>query len=475
MPMHAYATASELLDAVRQYAKADPASATVEIQDLDGLRTNEIDLLAYSAVFGDEEVRNLARWFIWEAAQDANCGPASIHEYYIAGGKGAWSNQTTPAINVRALTYDTARTIFRAAKKLDVGQMIFEIARSEMGYTEQRPEEYTTSVLAAAIAEGHEGPVFIQGDHFQINAKGYATDPEAEMQGVRDLIDEALAAGFYNIDVDTSTIVDLSLDGEVAQQAENARRSAELTAHIREREPQDITVSVGAEIGEVGTTNSTVGELHAFMQGYISDLAQLNETDLIGISKISVQTGTSHGGIVLPDGSIATVKVDFDTLGDLSTAARTEYGLGGAVQHGASTLPEAAFDRFSQSNACEVHLATGFQNIVFDSEHFPSDLRDEMYEFLNEKFAGSRKADMTDAQFHYTERKRAIGPFKQRMWDLDDSVRAPIMSELQERFELIFTRLNVVNTSAMVREHTRTPRIAYTRGNAISDVEVEGE
>lgn len=475
MPMQAYATAADLLDAVRQYATADPATATVEIHDLDGLRTNEIDLLAYSAIFGDDEVRNLARWFIWEAAQDADCRPASIHDYYIAGGTGAWSNQTTPAINVRALTYDTARAIFRAAKTLDVGQMIFEIARSEMGYTEQRPEEYTTSVLAAALAEGHTGPVFIQGDHFQINAKGYAADPDAEMQGVRDLIDEALAAGFYNIDVDTSTIVDLSLDGEVAQQAENAQRSAELTAYIREREPQEVTVSVGAEIGEVGTSNSTVEELHAFMQGYISALAQASDVDLIGISKISVQTGTSHGGIVLPDGSIATVKVDFDTLGDLSTASRDQYGLGGAVQHGASTLPEAAFGRFSQSNACEVHLATGFQNIVFDSEHFPSDLRDEMYGFLNEKFAGSRKPDMTDAQFHYTERKRAIGPFKQRMWDLDDSVREPIMSELQERFELIFTHLNVVNTSAMVREHTRAPRIAYKQGEAISDVEVEGE
>src|SRR3712207_7686140 len=53
------------------------------------------------------------------------------------------------------------------------------------------------------------GPVFIQGDHFQINAKKYAADPEPEVEAVRAIAREAIAAGFYNIDIDTSTLVDL--------------------------------------------------------------------------------------------------------------------------------------------------------------------------------------------------------------------------------------------------------------------------
>jgi hypothetical protein len=153
---------------------------------------------------------------------------------------------------------------------------------------------------------------------------------------------------------------------------------------------------------------------------------------------------------VLPDGSIADVKVDFETLGDLSKAARERYQLGGAVQHGASTLPEQAFDRFAEANACEVHLATGFQNIIYDSAAFPSDLRDEIYAYLAEHHADERKPSMTDAQFYYTTRKRGFGPFKKQLWDMPAETRNAISAELEERFSLIFQRLNVVNTAEMI-------------------------
>jgi fructose/tagatose bisphosphate aldolase len=471
--MRAYDSRDELLSAFRQYGSVDDGA--VRVNDPAGLRQNVIDDLAYTAALGSDDVKHVARRLIWQIAQTLGCRPASIHDYYLAGGKNVWSNQTTPAINVRGITYYTARTIFRAAHKLDVGQVIFEIARSEMGYTEQRPAEYTASVLAAAIREGHTGPVFIQGDHFQINAKGYKADPDKEVQGVRDLIDEALVAGFFNIDVDTSTIVDLSLATIDEQQAENARRTAELTAHIREGEPDGVTVSVGGEIGEVGSQNSTVEDLHAFMMAYNRELASMNGGSLAGISKISVQTGTSHGGIVLPDGTVAKVKVDFDTLGELSAVSREQYGLSGAVQHGASTLPEEAFDRFSQANASEVHLATGFQNIIYESQAFPSDLLEEIYAYLTENHSDERKPDMTDAQFYYTTRKRAFGPFKKAMWDLPDDAKSQICQELQDRFELIFTRLNVTNTSAMVRDLTPMPEVEYRTTSVVSDVLVEGE
>jgi len=471
--MRSFGTRDELLEAFRQYG--DAGTSGVQVRDAAGLRSEFTDHLAYTAVFGVDEVRGVARRLIWELAQELGCRPASIHDYYIAGGRGLWHNQTTPAMNVRGMTYDVARTIFQTARTLDAGQFIFEIARSEMGYTEQRPAEYAAVVLAAAIREGHNGPVFIQGDHFQVNAKGYKSDPEAEVQGVRDLIDEALAAGFYNIDIDSSTIVDLSLGDEDAQQAENARRTAELTAYVRQHEPEGVTTSLGGEIGEVGTQNSTVAELHAFMRAYNRELATMSGGALAGMSKISVQTGTSHGGIVMPDGSIATVKVDFDTLAELSAVARHEYSMSGAVQHGASTLPEEAFDRFSQANASEVHLATAFQNMIYDSSAFPTELRDEMYAHLNDVHGGSRKSDQSDAQFYYTERKRALGPFKQAMWDLPDDVRGQIMGELGRKFALIFTKLNVVNTAAQVRDITPTPKVGYRAGSEISDVLVEGE
>src|SRR5207245_8679296 len=117
---------------------------------------------------------------------------------------------TPPAMTIRVLAHGSARAVFRAAKRLDVGALICEIARSEIGYTEQRPAEYVAVMTAAALREGFTGPLFIQGDHVQVNAKKYAVDPETELQAIRTLVDEELHAGFYNIDVDTSTLVALS-------------------------------------------------------------------------------------------------------------------------------------------------------------------------------------------------------------------------------------------------------------------------
>src|SRR5881296_2227652 len=247
-------------------------------------QSGAMDDLVRRAVFGAAEDRDQARWLIWEIGQRADVRPASIHELYLARGRGEVPAFTTPAINVRVLAYDSARAIFRAAKRLDVGALVCEIARSEIGYTDQRPAEYVTVMTAAALREGFTGPLFIQGDHVQVNAKKYAADPDAELGAVGALIDEELHTGFYNIDVDTSTLVDLSQKTLDEQQRVNYERAAELTRFIRDREPEGVTVSVGAEIGEVGGKNSDVHELKAFMEGYVQALKRLGPPPYAGIS-----------------------------------------------------------------------------------------------------------------------------------------------------------------------------------------------
>ncbi|PYO36652.1 MAG: aldolase [Gemmatimonadetes bacterium] len=367
-----------------------------------------MDELVRRAVFGSTAEREEARWVIWEVGQRAGVRPASIHDLYLARGRGELPPFTTPAMNIRVLSYDSARAIFRAARRLDVGALICEIARSEIGYTEQRPPEYVAVVTAAALREGFTGPLFIQGDHVQVNAKKYAIDPDAEIAAVRALIEEELAAGFYNIDVDTSTLVDLSQPTLDEQQRVNFERAAETTKFIRDREPEGVTVSVGAEIGEVGGKNSDVHELRAFMDGYLRTLKRLGPH--VGISKISVQTGTSHGGVVLPDGSIAKVQIDLDALKALSRDAREQYGLGGAVQHGASTLPPEAFGAFPACEAIEIHLATNFQTIVFDHPRLPADLRSEVNAWVKAECKDEWKKGDTEQQFIYKSRKKAVGP-----------------------------------------------------------------
>ena len=274
-------------------------------------------------------------------------------------------------MNIRFTNYDTTRAALRAAKKTNAAALIFEIARSEMSYTEQPPVEFTTAIIAAAIKEGYTSPLFIQGDHFQVKAAKYKTDPEGAISEVKDLITQAIPAGFWNIDMDTSTLVTLEPSTLDEQQYHNFTRSAELTKFVRDMEPKGVTISLGGEIGEVGEKNSTPEELDAYILGYERVLKELgNGNGYAGLSKISVQTGTSHGGIVLADGTINKVAVDFETLGVLGERAR-QHGAGGAVQHGASTLPDEMFHKFPEVQTLEIHLATGFMNLFMDHAGFP--------------------------------------------------------------------------------------------------------
>jgi len=424
----------------------------------------DIDALVRKAVFGTEDEKAHARWMIWEMGQKAGVRPASIHELYMARGRDEVPAFTTPAMNVRILSYDAGRAIFRAAKRLDAGAIICEIARSEIAYTDQRPAEYVAVMTAAALREGFTGPLFIQGDHVQVNAKKYAADPEAELKALRALIEEELHAGFYNIDIDTSTLVDLSKPNLDEQQRTNYERAAELTKFIRDREPDDVTVSVGAEIGEVGGKNSDVHELKAFMDGYNRTLTKLGSP--AGISKISVQTGTSHGGVVLPDGSIAKVQLDLQALKALSHDARTKYGLGGAVQHGASTLPPEAFSQFPACEAVEIHLATNFQTIVMDHPALPKDLRREVNDWVKREAKEEWKKGDTEEQFIYKSRKKAIGPFKRRFWDLPAEVRAAIGADLEKTFAFLFEQLRVKGTRASTDRYVQPKLVSHAAPRA---------
>ncbi|MGI8484561.1 MAG: class II fructose-bisphosphate aldolase, partial [Thermomicrobiales bacterium] len=241
----------------------------IEVLDEVAVRNHLVDELVWTAVFGTGDVQDASRWLIRVLAPALGAFPASIQELYMAAGRNEYANVTTPAINLRTMTYDLARTVMRAAHTTNSKQIIFELARSETGYTAQRPAEYASAVLAAAIKENWHGPVFIQGDHYQANAKKYAADAKTEISAVANLARDAIAAGYGNIDIDSSTLVDLSYQTLKDQQRANYVNTAYLTKVVREAEPKGVTVSVGGEIGEVGKTNSTVADLDAFMEGYL--------------------------------------------------------------------------------------------------------------------------------------------------------------------------------------------------------------
>jgi hypothetical protein len=302
-------------------------------------------------------------------------------------------------------------------------------------------------------------------------------EPEREIAAIEALIEEAIPAGFFQIDIDTSTLVDLSKPTLIEQQALNSKLTAHFTRFIRAHEPEQIKISIGGEIGEVGKHNSTPDEFRAYMDGYREHLGE----GVKGIAKVSIQTGSSHGGVVGPDGKVQRVSIDFNVLRDISRVAREEYGLAGAVQHGASTLPAELFGQFPDNDCAEIHLATEFQNIVYDHPALPYPLRRAVDRWLFEKMGSEKKPGETESQFIYKNRKNAIGPFKENFWNLPEGTRAAIRDTLAKKFAFLFEKLRVTGTRELVARYVRpvdvfapqealtAPRAGYVRDDEAGD------
>lgn len=437
---------TELGGAIR--GKVETAQGRVKVLDRAALQGALTDKLAWSAAFAPDEAARLhARWLIRSAAFDLGIRSSSIHGLYLARGAGTIpASFTVPAINVRGPCYDVARAAIRAANRLRVGAVIFELARSETGYTDQRPGEYAAIVTAAAVREGFEGPLFLQGDHYQFSPSKYPKDPAGEVRAIRGLIAESLEAGYLNIDIDASTLVDLDQHGLRDQQRLNGRLTSETCDFIRSREPLGVTIGVGGEIGEVGKGNSRPEELDAFLGEFRASRKQASP----GLDKISVNTGSSHGGVVGPDGNVVDVAIAFDALKALDEAAR-KHGAGGVVQHGASTLPEDLFHKFPEVGTLEIHLATGFQNLVFDHPRFPAELRERMVTWVKESCADERKPKDTEEQFLYKTRKKAYKPFKREIWSLPPETMDAIVKDVEARFALLMDKLQVRGTRDLAK------------------------
>ncbi len=466
---HVATSPQDLIEKIHPAAHLDEDRLVID--DERAFRDGTIRDLAWTAAFStDESTTEAAQWLVWEASQELGAHSASIQELYAARGRGEVSGFTVPAINLRAQTFDMARTVFDAAQSADVGAVILEIARSEQTYTFQRPIDFATSVLAGAVAANWRAPVFIQGDHYQFNAKKYTADPEGMAEEIRRACRLAIDAGYRNIDIDSSTLVDLSKPTVDEQQRENYLRAAELTALIRSLESDGVTISVGGEIGEVGHKNSTVEELRAYLDGYAGELAE-RARGAKGISKVSVQTGTSHGGVPLPGGGVAEVKLDFEVLRELGEVARS-YGLAGAVQHGASTLPDELFHRFPAVETAEIHLATGFQNALYEHPAFPAELHRKIEAWVFENAADERKPEQTDQQFVYTTRKKAIGPFKRELWDLQ--AKDEILAAQRRKFSFLFTELGVNGSREMVTAYVRPVELHRLMPGSLKEVAAAG-
>ena len=109
----------QLLDLVENSLSVE--GTTVRVLDAEKFRKNVGKLVERSALASDSTA-GWSRFLVRAAALELGVYPASIHELYMARGRGdAPMTFTTPAFNLRALSHHAARAMFRVANKINAG------------------------------------------------------------------------------------------------------------------------------------------------------------------------------------------------------------------------------------------------------------------------------------------------------------------------------------------------------------------
>jgi hypothetical protein len=101
--------------------------------------------------------------------------------------------------------------------------------------------------------------------------------------------------------------------------------------------------------------------------------------------------------------------------------------------------------------------------MVYEHPEFPADLKAEMYAWIREHATEERKPKDTEEQFIYKARKKAIGPFKKRMWSIEADRRRAIGQSLEERFTFLMKQLKIEHTASAVARFVAAPPLAIDR------------
>ena len=407
------------------------------------------DKLAIETALAPVEKRKPLIKNLTDLAIKSGVYPATIVHIYRGLAAHKIPPMTIPAINLRGMTYDIARVVWRVAINQDAGPIIFELAPSKSVVGDQSFEEYAAMILAAAAREGWHGPVFLQGDHI-------AVESIEDVSETKILCRRLINPGFYQIDIDASHIPPPQGANLHEFHKENALATAEITEFIRSIEDPDVPITLGAEVGEIGKRNTSPKDVESFMSAYSARLSN----GIVPFDKISVQTGTRHGGYVLVDGTTGEMPLDLILIAELGKMVRDDYTINGLVQHGASTLSFENLASLVDLGVIEVHLATGIQNIVFDHPAFPAKLRSEMISSLvtpaQSPEGDERQKSMesiSDAQQFYNARWSAWGTYKNQLWNLPMEVKNEINITLEAWFVNLFKSLQIINRQQILRHY----------------------
>lgn len=70
---------------------------------------------------------------------------------------------------------------------------------------------------------------------------------------------------------------------------------------------------------------------------------------------------------------------------------------------------------------------------------------------------------MTDDQFIYKTRKKALGPFRKEIHSLPRKIKYKIASEMEKEFSFLFDKLNIKDTKELIDSYVKAVRVKKTK------------
>ncbi len=228
-----------------------------------------MDKLVRAAVFGDGPEKEHARWLIWEIGQAVGVSRASIHESV----HGARPRRVRTASRCRrstcaAMAYDTARVDLPHGDRQEGGRVHPRDRALRDRLHRSAPRRIRRGDARRGAARRiprpgvHSGRP-LPGERQEVRGRPDARSGRGEGAGPRGDRGRVLQHRHRHVDAGRS----LQADARRAAAAQLRSRRSTFDGRARAR-ADGVTISLGGEIGEVGTQNSTVDELRAYMDGF---------------------------------------------------------------------------------------------------------------------------------------------------------------------------------------------------------------
>ncbi len=413
----------------------------VQISDANRLRRQVIDDLIENALFHpSEQLRYLCHWLIRRIAAAEVIYPASAGSMHDRFRRELMGRAAVPVFGMRVLTYDSARACFQAARERSAVAFMFELSDGAMGYPAPNPTAFASSVLAAAVKEHYQGPVFLSAGWIRADEEAWRRDRDGEISRLRTEAQSAAEAGFFNFHFSAASLIATEKPTHAEQQRRNYRTCGELSNFVREIDPPGITSSVSGELGQLPDGTEAVPMMRAFLNGYLGEFTRRGSTLP---SHVALSANVVEG--VEPGPPL-------DVVTDLAEIGQREYDVGLAVRDLPRDYPENHYEALIRAGATTLQLAPHVDDWVFDDEAFPTALKEDIYRWADGQAPGLRRPGEGDQPFLYRARRAALDAFATRLWEMPEVTRKALREAQTLRFHDLFDRFGVRNSAGMVRD-----------------------